>query len=124
MAYKNIILIAVVALFALFSQTFFKKGLKIIGELRITSLHDVCEFILKLIQNKFIIIGVVIAATGAFLWLMVISRFNLTTAIPITSGIFYILLLSVSWFFLGETITIFKILGIGAIILGIFLVLK
>lgn len=110
------------AVFAIFSQTFFKKGLKIIGELKIAGFHDLGIIILKLIQNKFIIIGVFIAAISAFLWLTIISKLELTTAFPITGGIFYILLFLFSWIFLGETITLTKILGVGVIIFGIYLI--
>ncbi len=122
--YKNIILITIVMLLTVTSQTLLKKGVKIIGELKINSLHDLGVIILKLIQNKFIIAGVLIVACGALLWLMVISRLDLTTAFPIASGIFYILLFLASWIFLGEVITIQKIIGAAAILFGIFMILK
>lgn len=122
--YKNIILITIVMLLTVTSQTLLKKGVKIIGELKINNFHDFSAVILKLIQNKFIIGGVLVVACGALLWLMVISRLDLTTAFPIASGIFYILLFLVSWIFLGETITLSKIIGAIAILAGIFVILK
>lgn len=124
MPHKNIIFITVVTLFVVLGQIFLKKGLKLIGELNIAGFSDFFAVVLRLIQNKFIIIGTLIAVTGAFLWLMVISRLELTVALPMASGIFYILLLLISWVFLGETITFLKILGISVIIFGIFLVSK
>ncbi len=101
-----------------------KKGLQVIGELKMGSLHDLGIIGLKLIQNKFIIIGLFTATGGVFLWLTIISRLNLTTAFPIVSGIMFILIFLVSWIFLGEFITIQKIIGAVAILFGIFMVLK
>ncbi|MBU4285004.1 hypothetical protein KKF60_00475 [Patescibacteria group bacterium] len=122
--YKNILLTILVALFTIFSQTFLKKGLKIIGELKIAGFHDLGVIILKLIQNKFIIIGVLIAAGGAFLWLMVISKMDLTTAFPISGAIFFVLLFLFSWIFLGETITVVKVLGVLLILSGAYIIFK
>src|SRR3989344_6603157 len=119
--YKNIILITIVMLLTITSQMFLKKALKIIGELRVSSLNDLGSVILKLIQNKFIIAGVLIIACGAFLWLMIISRLDLTTAFPIAGGIFYILLFLSSWVFLGEVITLSKIIGVVVILAGMFM---
>ncbi len=122
--YKNIILMTIVALLLVTNQIFLKKGLKTIGELKISSLHDFSAIVLKLIQNKFIIIGLFIVAIGFLLWLTIISKIDLTSAFPITSGIFYILLFLASWIFLGETITLSKIIGAVAILAGIFVILK
>ena len=122
--FKNIILMAIVALLLVTNQTFLKKGLRMIGELKINNLHDLSTIVLKLIQNKFIIIGLSLMVIGFLLWLTIISRVDLTLAFPISSGIFYILLFLSSWIFLGETITLSKIIGAIAIIAGIFIILK
>ncbi len=122
--YKNIILITIVAVLSIITQAFLKKGLQVIGELKISSLYDFGAILLKLIQNKFIIFGLFTAAGGVFLWLTIISKLNLTTAFPIVSGIAFILLFLVSWIFLGEVITVQKIIGAAAILFGIFMILK
>jgi len=119
--YKNLILITIVVSLTITSQVFLKKGLKLIGEFK---LNDLCNFgfVTKLLQNKFIIIGVLIAIVGALFWLTVISRIDLTNAFPISSGIFFILLFLISWIFLGESITSIKIIGMTIILFGIYLI--
>lgn len=119
--YKNLILITIVASFTIISQVFLKKGLKTIGEFKLTGLHDL-SIIIKLLQNKFIIVGIFIAIIGALFWLMVISKLDLTIAFPVSGGIFFILLFITSWVFLGESITFIKIIGIVIIMLGIYLI--
>ncbi len=122
--YKNILLLIIVASLTITSQIFLKKGLKMIGEISISGIQEIFLSIIKLLQNKFILLGIGVAAIAAFLWLTVISKIELTTVFPISGGIFYILLFLFSWFFLGETITFIKILGVSVIIFGIFLVSK
>jgi len=120
--YKNIILITIVALLTVSSQIFFKKGLKTNGELRLNNFYDFGMNAIKLLQNKFIIIGIFIAVISAFLWLAIISKLDLTIAFPVSSGIFFILLFLTSWVFIGESITLIKIIGVAIIILGIYLI--
>ena len=116
--YKNIILITIVALLTISSQIFFKKGLNITGGFKLTSFYDFGATIIKLLQNTFIIAGIFVAAIGVFLWLLIISKLDLTVAFPISSGIFFILLFITSWIFLGESITLIKIMGMASINLG------
>ena len=122
--YKNLILITIVALLAISSQVLLKRGLKATGEFKLTSLspYDFSTTIIKLLQNKFIVAGIFIAIIGAFFWLIIISKFDLTVAFPISTGIFFVLLFLISWIFLGESITSIKIIGMAIILLGIYLV--
>jgi len=120
--YKNIILITAVALLTISSQILFKKGLKTTDELRPYNFYDFSTAVIKLLQNKFIIAGIFIAIISAFFWLIIISKFDLTIAFPISGGIFFILLFLISWIFLGESITLIKIIGIATILLGIYLI--
>jgi len=120
--YKSFILITIVALLTISSQLFLKKGLKTTGEFKLTSLCDFGITIIKLSQNRFIVIGIFIATISAFFWLTIISRIDLTIAFPISGGIFFILLFLMSWIFLGESITFIKIIGITIILLGIYLI--
>ncbi len=119
--YKNLILITIVALFTIISQVLLKRGLKETGEFKLIGLHDL-GIVIKLLQNKFIVIGIFIAIIGALFWLMIISKVDLTIAFPISSGIFFILLFLISWIFLGESITFIKITGITIILLGVYLI--
>jgi len=95
-----------------------------IGGIRINNFSELAESFLKLIQEKYIIIGVFIALVAAFGWLNIISRKDLTLVFPISGGIFYILLFLFSWFFLGENITIWRIIGTIMILIGISIILK
>lgn len=120
----KIIIFVLVASITVISQIFLKKGMRLIGNINILNFQDFLAFIGKLIQNKYIIIGLFLSGISAFIWLIVISKIDLTSAFPVTSGLFYVILFFSSWAFLGESITLVKIFGVASIIFGIFLISK
>ena len=122
--WKNLFLITIASSIIVTGQLFLKKGLKMVNGIDISGFHDFVFSALRLLQNTFFISGVIIAAIGAFFWLIVISKLDLTTVFPLSGAIFYILLFFISWFFLGESITFWKIIGTIVILLGVFLISK
>ena len=117
-------IIFLVCLMTVISQIFLKKGLIKIGGIQINNFSEFTKSFLKLIQEKYIIIGILIAAFAAFSWLIIISKKDLTLTFPIAGGIFYILLFLFSWLFLGENITTWKIIGTTTILIGVAIILK
>lgn len=121
---KIFLLIPLVSLLTIISQIFLKKGLIKIGGIEIGSFSELSESFLKLIQEKYILTGFLIALIAAFTWLIIISKKDLTLAFPVAGGIFYVLLFLSSWLFLGENITVWKIIGTAIILIGISIILK
>jgi multidrug transporter EmrE-like cation transporter len=121
---KTIFLILLVSFLTVISQLSLKRGLIEIGGIKINNFSDFAGNFLKLFQEKYIILGFFVALIAAFLWLIIISKSNLTVAFPIAGGIFYILLFLFSWLFLKESITILKITGTSMILIGISFLLK
>lgn len=122
--WKSLALITLVASLTITSQTFLKRGLREIGEIKFSGLRDFFSVLFHFMQNKFIVTGIFIAAIGVFFWLMVISKMDLTVAFPISGAIFFVLLFLFSWIFLGETITVVKVLGVLLILLGAYMIFK
>lgn len=121
---KSFLLITAVSSMTVASQIFLKKGLMAIREMGGVSLQNIHLTLLKLLQNKFALLGLVFAVIAALVWLMVISKVELTAAFPISGAIFYLLLFVFSWLFLGEAVTVWKISGVIAILSGVFLISK
>jgi len=121
---KTILNISIVPILVTISQIYLKKGLIKTGGINLVSFSEFIESFFKLFYEKYIYIGGLIAVLGAFIWLIIISKKELTTAFPISSGIFFIILFLSSWFFLGENISFWKIGGAILILIGISLVLK
>lgn len=75
--------------------------------------------IFKILLNPWIIIGLGMFGISFFFMAAALSRTDLTLAYPMMSGLVYIILLFVGFFIFREKITMLRIMGIGAILIGI-----
>ncbi len=73
------------------------------------------------LSNPFILIGAFCYVSGFVIWLNVLKVLPLSIAYP-SSSVSFILVLFASSLFLGEAITLFKLVGIGCICLGVFFI--
>jgi len=84
-------------------------------------LSNIPQLILKLILFPYVIVGLAIYGVSAFFWIVALSKVDLSTAYPMLS-IGYVLIMLVSYFFLNESMGLYKILGTLCIVLGIVLI--
>lgn len=119
---NNFLLITAVSSITVVSQIFLKKGLAIIRGAGDINFQNIYLILLKLLQNKFTFLGLVFAVIASLIWIIVISKVDLTSAFPLSGAIFYLLLFMFSWLFLGEAVTVWKISGVVAILIGVFLI--
>lgn len=68
------------------------------------------------------LLGVVCYACSFLLWLVIVSKLNLSLAMPLSVGIVNTLVLVGSCLVLHETITITQWLGVAVIVFGLFLI--
>ncbi len=68
-----------------------------------------------------IFIGLLCYAVSALLWIVVLSHLEVSKAYPIL-GLSYIFVLLLSFFFLGESLTLTKTLGSFLIVFGVVLI--
>jgi drug/metabolite transporter (DMT)-like permease len=76
-----------------------------------------------LIAEKFVVIGIALYAIATLLWLVVLSKEELSFAYPMLA-IGYILIAIFGKIFFGENVTFVRFLGILLISIGVFLLLK
>jgi len=79
--------------------------------------------IVSLLFDKFIVIGLISAVCAAILWMIALSKLNLSHAYPVIIALVITLTVLSSVIFLGETLSFFKILGIALILLGLAILL-
>jgi multidrug transporter EmrE-like cation transporter len=72
-------------------------------------------------SDYYIISAYLAALLGSFFWLVVISRIPLSIGFPVYIGSTFLLVILGSWLFLGEGISITKILASSLILTGIVL---
>jgi len=106
-------LFAIVVVLQAVAQILERFGMKQIGS--VTFLNGAA--ILDIITNPFVVSGVLLSASGLLLWLAVLSRLNVSFIYPF-GAIAYILVALMAFFFLNESITVMKWVGICVIMLG------
>ncbi len=80
------------------------------------------EFIngkLQLHLTPYTISGIALYGLSFLLYIYLISKYDLGYIIPLTTAFVYIFIFIASYFIFNEVFTVFKIIGIGLIIVGL-----
>lgn len=102
------------------AQVSLKKGMQVVGEISITNLYS---NIAKIVFNIYIIAGLVFYTLSLVIWLIVLSKMELSKAYPFVS-IGYVITFFCGIIFLGEQITIYKLVGLVFVVTGIIIMSK
>lgn len=94
-----------------------------IGAAKINTVSISISFLMDLLKNSFLILGLGLFAMSFFLYVWVLSKLQLNIVYPIASGMTLALITVVTHFFLKETLGTIQTVGIGAIIVGIIMIL-
>jgi len=97
-----------------------KFGINKVGSF---SSMPITQFLVKAFTTPIILLGIALYAVSAVVWIIILSKVDLSFAYPMLS-IGYVLVLIISWAFLGESINLIKILGVVFICLGIIFIFK
>ncbi|MEM0333749.1 MAG: EamA family transporter [Candidatus Aenigmatarchaeota archaeon] len=118
---KTLILIFTSILFGVFGQISLKHGMNNLGPLEIKDIFS--RKLFSIIFEKFVFIGIVFYLIATLIWLVILSKIELSTAYPMLA-IGYVIIALLSKFLLNENLTLLKFVGIILISVGVFLVLK
>ena len=118
----NFILILIGVLLNAAAQLMLKKGMMIIGHIQV-SVDAILTMLPKLLSNLYIWGGLSSYVISVLVWLIVLSRVEVSYAYPFLS-IGYIVTAFIGYYFLGESMSLYKISGILVICLGIIFLYK
>ena len=104
-------------LFTVYGQLVLKWRVSLYGNLP-ELLLDKLVFLLKLLLDPFILSGFFAAFLAALCWMAAMTKFDISHAYPFMS-LSFILVLILSGLIFNEPITLFKIIGLTLIIIGI-----
>ncbi len=99
------------------TQIFLKKGATNLGEIPLDQLSHIIIYVLNILTNANIIIGVVFVLIAFFSWLAILSKVDLSKA-QLMNSLVYVTVPLASILFLGETIVVQQLFGILLISLG------
>ena len=78
----------------------------------------------KAVTSPFVIFGVALYGFSFLIWLRILSFNDLSRAYPIFATIVFLLTTAGSVIFLNENVSLLRLIGIGIMLLGIFLVAR
>ena len=78
---------------------------------------------IKVASNPFIVGGLGCYAVSVVVWIMALSRVEVSLAYPMLS-IGYVVNAVAAWYLFGEAVTAMRMTGIGFIIIGVFIVAR
>lgn len=94
------------------------------GAIQMDSFKTVVNYFLLLVKSPFVVFGLVIFFLSPFLFTIALSRMEIAVAYPVQIGLNFLFLLILAVVVLGEQLTLFKILGICFIMVGIVILNK
>jgi len=99
------------------TQIFLKKGATNLGEIPLDQLSHVLLYVINILTNVNIMMGVMFVLIAFFSWLAILSKVDLSKA-QLMNSLVYVTVPLASIFFLGETIHMTQMFGILLISLG------
>lgn len=104
------------------AQVLMKKG--IVGEAVVSwSLHDLLSFVAQNAVSPLVIAGIALYALNFLLWIIILTKIDLSLAVPLGSTTYALIPIS-AVIFLHEKISTMEIMGILCVILGILILSK
>jgi multidrug transporter EmrE-like cation transporter len=102
------------------AQLFLKKGMTMLGQFAFT-LSDMAPIFLRAALNPFIVAGLVSYAVSVLIWMLVLSRAEVSFAYPFLS-VGYIVTAVAGYALFDENLSLIRIGGIVLICLGVILI--
>ena len=119
---KYIPLILTGVLLNAFAQLFLKKGMISIGHFDFT-LTNAIPIGFQAATNLAIWVGLICYVVSVVVWLLVLSRVDVSYAYPFLS-VGYIVTTVIGYAYFNENITLYRLLGVALICLGVIFVAK
>lgn len=104
------------------AQLLLKAGTNAVGHFAFSA-ENLIPVGLKLALEPHILGGIACYVVSLVVWIMALSRVEVSIAYPMLS-IGYVINALIAWHFFGESVNAMRMAGIGVIIVGVFLVAR
>lgn len=122
MNFINFLLVLFGVLLNAAAQLCIKQGMNLIGNIQLDA-GAILAMIPRAAINPYILAGLACYVVSVLVWMVVLSKVEVSLAYPFLS-IGYIVTAIVGYFFMGETLGLYKVLGILTICAGIGIMFK
>ncbi len=100
---------------------FLKAGMNKIGAI---AFNELFFSFTKIFATPFVLLGLLSYVSSVAMYMVVLSRVDISYAYPLMMGVGYCLIVLFSWQIFGESFSSFKWTGIFLILIGVFLLGK
>ena len=114
----NIVLILVSVLLNSAAQMLMRKGMLAVGEVRLSNLF---QMVGPMLANVWLWLSMLCYMVSFVLWMVVLSKMEMSYAYPFLS-VGYVVVAVGGYYFFGEGLSMVRLLGIGVICIGVFLI--
>ncbi|PYM34602.1 MAG: hypothetical protein DME15_08465 [Candidatus Rokuibacteriota bacterium] len=118
---KTFLLVLVAALIGGTGHVMLSKGMKTVGDLTDAPGPMLGGMLARAMSSPWLLLGVTLQATFFVLYLTLLSRANVSQVLPMTA-LDYVVVAFLAQLLLAEAVTPARWLGIGFIVVGVFLV--
>jgi len=115
------IILAINIVSSVSGQLLLKLGMRNVGGFSLEAITQDPLVALRIVFNPFIFVGLVLYVVNVFLWFDVISRADLSYVYPFLS-LSYAAVVIASWLILGEQMSWLRLLGVGVVTVGVYLI--
>ena len=100
------------------AQLMLKAGARAIGSVSMSSVGSLVEAAWSAASQPWILVGLTCYFISAALWVVALTRVDVTVAYPMLS-MGYVIAAVLAWHFFGEALTTQRLLGIAIILVGV-----
>ncbi|MBN1825115.1 MAG: EamA family transporter [Candidatus Eisenbacteria bacterium] len=115
---KNLLMIIFCVGTGSLGQLSMKRGMKAVGEINAA---QVLQKMSAAFVNPYVLAGLALYGISALVWMIVLSRVNLSYAYPMVS-MGYVFVMIGSYYFFQEPVTMLRVLGTLVIVGGVILI--
>lgn len=104
-----------------FGAIVIKYKINKMGEIQYNSFKLIISYFIELLRSPLIICGVLSIFLSAFLWMIALSRLQISLAYPVAVGLNFIIVVSIALIFLREQLPVDKMAAILLILISIII---
>ena len=120
---KTLVIVLIAAVLGGTGHVLLAKGMRPVGDLTEAPSHRLGGMVARAVSNPWLLFGVVLQAGFFFIYLMLLSRDDVSLILPLTA-IDYIVVAVLAQYMLGEIVTPVRWMGMGLIVAGVGLLAK
>jgi len=119
---SGLLFVVISTLTGVAGQLFLKRG-TLSTAVALDLSHPIQTFV-SLITNGYILGWIAMAVISTLTWVLVVSKFELSYAYPVVMTVSFVLILVLSQWLFGETLTATRLIGVALMIAGIIVASK